>query len=568
MKEKRKSKPDTPRDSKRIKLEESTPGGPEILDETHLYTNILNQINDLESENRQIAKLFLRLPSKKIYPDYYILVQDPISIHEIRDKANKSSYPSTAEFVQDFDLLLANAKIYNAKDSEVVRDAEQINRFVHDQVTEWVKQKRESDYAATFASLRDHFIAVLDDLIAFKVRGRLLSEIFMDEPDKRVYPEYYQVIKNATSFNTVRKRVNRGVLKTIDNFLEATKLIFDNAKAFNEESSLIHADAIALDKQLHSRVEKLRETITIPEGYQEWTGETPRPKASAPIIKVRLKELAPPPKLKLNLKRVHPGKETESEAEPETKPEKEAEPEAEPTPAFDSEQKTGEGIVDLGSNVDEVKALKTGEANVEDLAQLDEEGDEELDEEDGDSPEKLGEEVSNRRPEGKTAADAIIRTVNLTSVVPNTSRYQQAKNPMPPPTLMNSFQISFPAQDKYSVQSYSFALPPYQHTMNLSVLLHESLHNRYYALNVVHNYRKLIPVSSSASNPFADHSKPLKDRYEVRLTPGLNHIEVFAQASPIIPRGTARHTTQNQQMVNMEGSQQERLTLWVMLNRP
>lgn len=584
MKEKRKSKLDTPRENKRQRVEDSRD---EPVSKLQLYQQVLEQIANIEDNGRQIAQLFLRLPSKKVYSDYYTLVGNPISLHEIKEKVKKSVYDSPSEFKNDFKLMLTNAKIYNAKGSEVVKDAEQICRVVEERVESWIKEKQDDEFNQTLGELTSQFHSVLDELIAYKQRGRVLSEIFMDEPSRRQYPEYYQVINNATSFNSVRKMVNKGQLKTIDSFLDAVRLIFDNATTFNEESSIIYTDAVALSKQLQSKIDKLHKLISIPQGYEEWTGQQSL-LPSGTGIKLRVKELAPPPKLKLSLRRSQSGKSTEAAALQDDVSSREMSGD----PELDENELKQRQPLD-GSNGGEIKDkddrrnhndqdnehdddendAKSFEEGDNDEENDEDEGEEGEEDEDEDEDEQeldesvLGEEVSNRRPPGKTASDAIIRIVNITSVVPNTTRYQQSKNPVPPPSLMNAFQISFPGLDKYSVQSYSFALPSFQHTLNLSVLLHESLHNRLYLLNVVHNYRKILPISSSASNPFADHTKPLKDRFEIRLTHGLNHIEIIAQASPLNSRGTTRHTAQSQQMINMEGSEQEKLTLWVMLNR-
>lgn len=69
--------------------------------------------------------IFLDLPDQSSYPyapplvsthpfrDYYKFIQQPISMNMIKEKLNSYSHP--LQFYQDFMLLFANAKRYNAE---------------------------------------------------------------------------------------------------------------------------------------------------------------------------------------------------------------------------------------------------------------------------------------------------------------------------------------------------------------------------------------------------------------------------------------------------------------------
>lgn len=71
---------------------------------------------------RQRSKLFMRLPSKKLYPDYFEIIKKPISLNNIKANIEKSGY--TAQLFKDeFNLIFDNAQHYNIPDSEVYQDA-------------------------------------------------------------------------------------------------------------------------------------------------------------------------------------------------------------------------------------------------------------------------------------------------------------------------------------------------------------------------------------------------------------------------------------------------------------
>ncbi|KAI5130721.1 ATP-dependent helicase STH1/SNF2 [Nematocida parisii] len=85
-------------------------------------TNILNSLVKSTVNGRKRIELFLELPDPDIYPDYYQIIQYPISVSEIRE--NIESYESMDEFEADVKRMFKNAMIYNAENSMVYQDAE------------------------------------------------------------------------------------------------------------------------------------------------------------------------------------------------------------------------------------------------------------------------------------------------------------------------------------------------------------------------------------------------------------------------------------------------------------
>ncbi|KPV73767.1 uncharacterized protein RHOBADRAFT_48765 [Rhodotorula graminis WP1] len=68
-------------------------------------------------------QLFNELPSKRDYPDYYLLITHPISLKEIKKKVNNGTYPNTDAFATDIHQMLNNAMTYNEEGSVVYEDA-------------------------------------------------------------------------------------------------------------------------------------------------------------------------------------------------------------------------------------------------------------------------------------------------------------------------------------------------------------------------------------------------------------------------------------------------------------
>jgi chromatin structure-remodeling complex subunit RSC1/2 len=66
---------------------------------------------------------FERLPDKATYPDYYMEIKEPIAIDIIKRKSKRKKYNSVDQFMRDLDLMFENAKAYNQSDSEIFKDA-------------------------------------------------------------------------------------------------------------------------------------------------------------------------------------------------------------------------------------------------------------------------------------------------------------------------------------------------------------------------------------------------------------------------------------------------------------
>ena len=76
-----------------------------------------------DDERRLIIGPFVALPSKKDYPDYYLLIKEPISMKMIEKKIKKEEYSSLIDLKRDIQALCTNAKTYNEDGSMIYVDA-------------------------------------------------------------------------------------------------------------------------------------------------------------------------------------------------------------------------------------------------------------------------------------------------------------------------------------------------------------------------------------------------------------------------------------------------------------
>ncbi|KAJ5110757.1 Bromodomain [Penicillium argentinense] len=113
--------------------------------ETRIKT-ILKGIRKFKSDDG-LLKIghFERLPDKAAYPDYYMEIKDPIAIDIIKRKSKRKKYNSVDHFMRDLDLMFNNAKEYNQSDSQIYRDAVDLQNESR-KLAEQEKKKPDSEY--------------------------------------------------------------------------------------------------------------------------------------------------------------------------------------------------------------------------------------------------------------------------------------------------------------------------------------------------------------------------------------------------------------------------------------
>ncbi|KAJ1892337.1 hypothetical protein LPJ66_006402, partial [Kickxella alabastrina] len=101
----------------------------------------------------------------------------------------------------------------------------------------------------THSKMTDAMKEIVAQLISFEDdEGTRLAEVFEDLPDRKEYPEYYEVIVHPMALNLVHSRIAVGY-RSFDAFNYDMMWIFNNATFFNESDSQIYQDAVVLEKE-------------------------------------------------------------------------------------------------------------------------------------------------------------------------------------------------------------------------------------------------------------------------------------------------------------------------------
>ncbi|ORY17566.1 SNF2 family N-terminal domain-domain-containing protein [Clohesyomyces aquaticus] len=88
------------------------------------------------------------------------------------------------------------------------------------------------------------------------VPNRGIIDPFIDLPDKWDYPDYYQIIKHPICMNNIKRKINRKEYQSLKQFRQDIGLLCNNCRTYNEDTSLLYADANNIEKTC---LDKLRE---------------------------------------------------------------------------------------------------------------------------------------------------------------------------------------------------------------------------------------------------------------------------------------------------------------------
>ncbi|KAL4788039.1 SNF2 family N-terminal domain-containing protein [Aspergillus varians] len=104
-----------------------------------ILNNVYQALMDMEQElpadssdsedgpvTRAIIEPFMKPPPKSQYPDYYMIIQNPIAMDMIKKKINREEYQNLRDFRNDVHLLCQNARTYNEDGSILFQDANDI----------------------------------------------------------------------------------------------------------------------------------------------------------------------------------------------------------------------------------------------------------------------------------------------------------------------------------------------------------------------------------------------------------------------------------------------------------
>ncbi|KAM6981128.1 polybromo 1, like [Aplochiton taeniatus] len=230
------------------------------------------------SRNHQgqlLSEAFMQLPSRREYPDYFQQIKQPIALQQIRDKMKSGEYESMEQLEADLALMFENAKRYNMPTSGIYKRALRLQQIMQLKKRELLRRDEEdgdsilsSDAGSTKKKShkknvkKNRMKALYAAVIEAREPGtnRRLCDLFMVKPSKKDYPDYYKVIQEPMDLKTLEHNIRSERYATEEAMMDHMKLMFRNARHYNEEGSQVYNDAAVLEKLLKEKRKELGAT--------------------------------------------------------------------------------------------------------------------------------------------------------------------------------------------------------------------------------------------------------------------------------------------------------------------
>ncbi|XP_037534640.1 protein polybromo-1 [Nematolebias whitei] len=224
------------------------------------------------NQGQVFSEPFQQLPSRREYPDYYQQIKTPISLQQIRAKMKNGEYESVELMEADLTLMFENAKRYNMPTSSIYKRAFRLQQLMQAKKKELVRRDEEDGDSilssdAGSVKRKSHKKNVkknrMKALYAAVIEARetstnrRLCELFMVKPSKKDYPDYYNVILEPMDLKTIEYKIRNERYTTEEELIEDMKLMFRNARHYNEEGSQVYNDANVLEKILKDKRKEL-----------------------------------------------------------------------------------------------------------------------------------------------------------------------------------------------------------------------------------------------------------------------------------------------------------------------
>ncbi|KAM3163815.1 Transcriptional regulator [Lachancea thermotolerans] len=95
-----------------------------------------------DADDRRLADIFLVKPSRKLYPDYYLLIKYPVALETVLKHIETLAYGSLKDALDDFHLIFANARVYNTEESLIYHDSIELENAIIEKYKEMTGEEK------------------------------------------------------------------------------------------------------------------------------------------------------------------------------------------------------------------------------------------------------------------------------------------------------------------------------------------------------------------------------------------------------------------------------------------
>ncbi|XP_034725671.1 polybromo 1, like isoform X4 [Etheostoma cragini] len=262
------------------------------------------------NQGQVFSEPFQHLPSRREYPDYFQQIKQPIALQQIRAKMKNGEYETLEQMEADLTLMFENAKRYNMPNSSIYKRAFRLQQILQAKKRELLRRddedgdsilssdagsiKRKSHKKNVKKNRMKTLYAAVTEAREVGTNRRL-CDLFMVKPLKKDYPDYYKVILEPMDLKTIEHNVRNERYATEEALMEDMRLMFRNARHYNEEGSQVYNDADILEKILKDKRKELgplpEEDVGSPKLKLRKSGVSPKKSKYLTPLQQRLNEL-------------------------------------------------------------------------------------------------------------------------------------------------------------------------------------------------------------------------------------------------------------------------------------
>lgn len=112
---------------------------------------------------------FMEKPSKKLYPEYYEIIAEPIDFLEIEAKIKAEQYSCENDLVKDFKLMFSNCRVFNEENSPIYEDANLLEKYLMERILTKKKVPSASDKVRKEKSILRVYVCILLQKFQYKM---------------------------------------------------------------------------------------------------------------------------------------------------------------------------------------------------------------------------------------------------------------------------------------------------------------------------------------------------------------------------------------------------------------
>ncbi|CAG2164848.1 unnamed protein product [Oppiella nova] len=209
-----------------------------------ILEEVLNEMRDLPD-----TQLFHLPVNAKVVPDYYKLIKNPMDLQTIRNKIREKGFTCRDDFLQDINQIVENSRLYNGINHSLTFTAQKMMEMCLKRFKE--KEEKLMRIEKAINPLLDDndqvaFSYILENIVNQRLKTIPESWPFHKPVDKKFVKNYYEIIENPRSFESIEKSIKQHKYQSREQFIDDVELILKNSERYNGADSQFTKKAVEI----------------------------------------------------------------------------------------------------------------------------------------------------------------------------------------------------------------------------------------------------------------------------------------------------------------------------------